>query len=130
MMNSVNYHTVMRAYLTCALWAEFEPHLRPRATAQSKSKALDYIHRFIEAHTSLVNQALSSPGYSEEQFGHDLWLTSQGHGAGFWCRSELSEPTESNPSESIGETLGNLVGYGTKFPGQDHESYRGWFYLT
>jgi hypothetical protein len=27
----------------------------------------------------------------EEQAGHDLWLTRQGHGAGFWDRGELYE---------------------------------------
>lgn len=26
---------------------------------------------------------------SSEQFGHDLWLTREGHGAGFWDRRDL-----------------------------------------
>jgi hypothetical protein len=27
--------------------------------------------------------------YSPEQLGHDLWLTRNGHGAGFWDRKEI-----------------------------------------
>jgi hypothetical protein len=28
-------------------------------------------------------------GHPEAAFGHDLWLTLQGHGTGFWDRTEL-----------------------------------------
>lgn len=37
-------------------------------------------------------------GYSEEQAGRDLWLTANGHGAGFWDRSELE-------ADGLGEAL-------------------------
>lgn len=30
----------------------------------------------------------------EELAGHDFWLTRNGHGAGFWDRSELDKPTQ------------------------------------
>lgn len=32
--------------------------------------------------------------YTDERFGHDFWLTRNGHGAGFWDRAELEIPFE------------------------------------
>lgn len=38
--------------------------------------------------------------------GHDLWLTRNGHGAGFWDRG----------AGALGDQLTALVGHGTKYP--------------
>jgi hypothetical protein len=45
---------------------------------------------FQRANEALLSEAYAR-GYSEEQAGHDYWLTRNGHGAGFWCRDELEE---------------------------------------
>lgn len=40
------------------------------------------IHNFIKENDDAIKQS----GMSDEQLGHDLWLTRNGHGAGFWDR--------------------------------------------
>jgi hypothetical protein len=36
-------------------------------------------------------EAVERFGGNEERMGHDFWLTRNGHGAGFWDRSELDQ---------------------------------------
>lgn len=43
-------------------------------------------------------------GYDDTNAGHDLWLTRNGHGAGFWDRDALSECVPETD-----ETLGDLL---------------------
>ena len=55
--------------------------------AEVTSKNLqDACNRFLEEHAALINQALDQDGYSLEQAGHDLALSCNGHGAGFFDR--------------------------------------------
>lgn len=49
-------------------------------------------------------EAYAREGYSEERAGHDYWLTRNGHGAGFWDRSELDEG-------SLGDKLSDACRY-------------------
>ena len=51
--------------------------------------------------------------------GHDLWLTSRGHGAGFWDRDPLK-------AEDLGDMLSAVT---EQFSGTYAEFYRGWLYL-
>jgi hypothetical protein len=44
-----------------------------------------------------------------DHLGHDFWFTRNGHGAGFWDRSELQE-------DGLGERLSELCGWRTEFP--------------
>jgi len=88
------------AFITCAIWADAPEGTRPRATAQAKQCALAYI---VSAFTSdpklkpLIASILQNQEYGWDNgrrdapaaFGHDLWLTSQGHGTGFWDREAL-----------------------------------------
>lgn len=82
-----------RAYLECAAWsstegengeiqiddlmnsgeAEWAPETIARAVADCRD--------FQEANAELLTRA-----GSEEQNGHDFWLTRNGHGTGFWDR--------------------------------------------
>ena len=48
---------------------------------------------FMENYPTICR--MTSMGYTWEQVGHDFWLTSQGHGAGFWDRG----------LEELGDTL-------------------------
>ena len=41
---------------------------------------------FQEAYADDLAAAYDEHGYTPEQAGHDLWLTRNGHGAGFWDR--------------------------------------------
>lgn len=44
---------------------------------------------FIRLHLDSVIMAVTRTGYSWERLAHDLWLTRNRHGAGFWDRMEL-----------------------------------------
>ena len=41
---------------------------------------------FFENNAEMIKGALETPGYDIKQVGHDLWLTRNGHGVGFWDR--------------------------------------------
>ncbi len=49
-------------------------------SADSKIRTYEDVVRFLELAGSSVD------GLSEDEIGHDIWLTRNGHGAGFWDR--------------------------------------------
>ena len=82
--------TVLTAYVECALWAstdwdDGEPldglysadDLAPEALASMRAEVADFLGACSELDLSPI---------TAEQFGHDFWLTRNGHGAGFWDR--------------------------------------------
>lgn len=131
--------TVTEHYLIAALWADSPEGTRPRIPKATQAKAWEICAAFIHANEALFLQAMergengygSHPdaGSPEAAFGYDLWLTSQGHGTGFWDRKELDIMGPSD-TETLGERLTDAVkhalGYGTVCP----EFYRGWLYLN
>lgn len=86
--------TMLEAYLECALWSSTdnadesggEPldknytrfDLAPEAQAQAYADCRAFVELCAEA-------KIDNP-QSDEQIGHDFWLTRNGHGAGFWDR--------------------------------------------
>lgn len=85
---------ILQHYLECALWASPEVDengqelfcydekytihdFSPEAVAWCASE----IARFVEGAGALLD------GWAPEQVGHDLWLTRNHHGAGFWDRN-------------------------------------------
>ena len=79
---------ILDGYLKAALWAETDDNddpLEDNYTARdidsgSISKAKRDIKKFVQ----MAGDLLMVDGNDEEQIGHDLWLTRNGHGAGFW----------------------------------------------
>lgn len=49
---------------------------------------------------------LDCTGASPQQIGHDLWLTRNGHGAGFWDREDLYGPITSEHLTAYAEAIG------------------------
>lgn len=76
-------------------------------------KIVDDCTKFQNDNKELLERAYDTNGYDTTQAGHDLWLTRNGHGAGFWDRG-LGE---------IGETL-------TKAANAMGETYIGEFLMT
>ena len=84
--------TMLDAYIECALWStadESTPEggepldqnysasdLAPETLAEMASDC----ERFAKVNEAFIGDA------PEYQVGHDLWLTRNGHGAGFWDR--------------------------------------------
>jgi hypothetical protein len=68
--------------------------------------ALRHIRRdcaAFKAQAGALLEAAYERGYSEERAGHDLWLTRNGHGVGFWDRDELA------PDDDEYERLTNVM---------------------
>ena len=80
----------LHAYFICALWSSLDEQGRPlddlaevdHIHAESKDKARAECISFIEAN----KDDLDATGADASQHGHDLWLTRNHHGAGFWDR--------------------------------------------
>jgi len=113
MMNDtqVNDKIVLNNYIEAAIWTEEENEGLEGASmeyvhADSLIDSWQDVKKFILMAGSLLD------GMESEQIGHDLWLTRNGHGTGFWDRG-LGEK---------GETLTKLASsMGTKnlFWGED-----------
>jgi len=77
------------AYITCALWSSTDEQGQPLDAAFSVD---DLAPATLQAMISDCQdfQAFCKPEdlilQSDEQNGHDFWLTRNGHGAGFWDR--------------------------------------------
>lgn len=122
---------VAKHFVIAAIWADSEEGTNPRACTQTHRVAFGICKAFIDANLALFNRAMecSDNGYgshpdagsAEASFGHDLWLTSQGHGTGFWDRDELGD--------DLGKALTAALEQFSKTVNIDHEQYRGWFYI-
>jgi hypothetical protein len=81
--------TVVEHYLVAALWTEEETLKEDYGvegatiydiSKEDWEKATSDVRRFME----LAGDA--TEGIGAEQLGHDIWLTRNGHGTGFWDR--------------------------------------------
>ena len=127
-----------RHYLIAALWADCEEGTHPRETRQARAYALDACRAFVAAIGPLFDEAMArhAEGYGKHSdcgndepacaaMGHDLWLTSRGHGTGFWGRDALARG-------DLGERLSSFCGWRAKGNGPGEPcayQYRGWFYI-
>lgn len=120
-------------YLICALWADSEEGSRPRVTKQAREKAIADCRIFCEmAGPELLREVQrrkvdgygAHPDCGEDHpefaaMGHDLWLTRNGHGAGFWDRKALEADELGDKLSEIARSMGSA----------NYEFYRSWFYL-
>jgi len=122
---------VAKHYVIAALWADSDEDTHPRCPAKTHAVAFNICKRFIDQNNDLFNAAMAraSVGYgshpeagsAEAAFGHDLWLTTMGHGTGFWDREELE-------ADGLGKKLtAACMLFSFSYP--DFEFYRGWLYL-
>ena len=81
------YEDIKQAYIACMLWSsgegEFDNKTIEDFAPETIYKIDMDIHRFMLENGSKIKDI------DKEQVGHDLWLTRNHHGAGFWDRPEL-----------------------------------------
>jgi hypothetical protein len=85
-----------KAYLECILWAETDDvgdplddtHTIEDFAPEAIAKAVDDCARFQAANVTELARYDSPHWTAEELGGHDLWLTRNHHGAGFWDRDD------------------------------------------
>ena len=94
---------IVRGYLECALWASTDEDDFPLDenfdtedfAEEAITQAIAECAAFVDANTAdcdAYREQREAMGYGRSQgtiddyLGHDLWLTRNGHGAGFWDR--------------------------------------------
>ncbi len=96
----------VRAYLAAAHWLETGEEGQPAKSREFSEGAKDAATRtcamFYTVARCELEKAITLPGYDEDLAGVDLWLTQNGHGAGFFDRKVLVD-------NEIGERLTELV---------------------
>jgi len=79
------------AYITAAYWADTgdidQPDADTPASVEFRTAAIEDCTAFYYECGAILKAiaGLSTP-YGADQAGHDLWLTRNGHGVGFWDR--------------------------------------------
>jgi len=93
-----NLADIVTNYLAAALWTNEMDEFSAVCDIDTDTKAEATVHcqRFLKEADSLLTEE-----WTDEQIGHDLWLTRGGHGAGFWDRNkpnakEISEIASKN----------------------------------
>lgn len=82
--------TITKHYAICALWSSVDDEGKPLDSAfgiddidpATYAQMTDDAEDFVNANRDLLEQSKQS----DEQIGHDFWLTRNHHGAGFWDR--------------------------------------------
>jgi hypothetical protein len=86
--DNYNIDEILNSYLETALWAETsdENELEGKTIEEidenSKQQAISDIKKFVETATKTASDELSQ--YDAKSLGHNLWLSRNGHGAGFF----------------------------------------------
>lgn len=107
--------TAGSAFALSAVWADCDDGTRPRVTDQLQATGMHLAVWLAQVEPAAVAAAIDRRGLSD--FGHDLFLTARGHGAGFWDRQELREG-------DVGDTLSGVL----RRVHLETEQYRG--YMT
>lgn len=80
-----NIEVIAQHYLMAVLFTECGPDAEFSGDDPMSQKALDSITADCAEFVKRAGDLLCDD-WSDEQTGHDLWLTRNGHGAGFWDR--------------------------------------------
>lgn len=85
--------TIKTAYLEAAAFTDLgdedQPPSHAEPSALDKSRAYLECRNFLWACESL---GFDMKPFDPAQIGHDIWLTRNGHGVGFWDRPEVYGP--------------------------------------
>jgi hypothetical protein len=85
-----NTKAVVDGYIACAIWADCPEEDQKHCVGPSsefEAKAYADVADFLSL---LSERGIDSSEWTDEQLGHDFWLTRQGHGTGFWDRGRAA----------------------------------------
>lgn len=111
---------ITRHYLVCALWSSTDENGEPLDDGhdiddifeETKAQAREDISDFLRL---LDREGVEwRDDWTLEQFGHDFWLTRNGHGAGFWDRAPANQPSKRQLGDTLSEwaeTMGEVYLY-------------------
>lgn len=81
-MGQLEYE-ILEGYLEAAFWTE-EEQLEGKTISDLSPEANESANNDVLYFMDVAGEQLQ--GMEPKQIGHDLWLTRNGHGAGFWDR--------------------------------------------
>lgn len=85
----IDLDAITRSYLDSALWADYERSY-DKGMRHDDLPAFTWVEAINDVELFVTTALESDPdilnGLSCGDIGHNLWLTRQGHGAGFWSR--------------------------------------------
>lgn len=98
--------TLLDAYMECALWSSSDlsvPEPSDRSlqdrgfgirdfAATTAQEMYEDCEAFVRENWAHIEQVLGYDTYDETNIGHDLWLSRNGHGAGFFDRVSSGHP--------------------------------------
>lgn len=118
-------------FLAAIEFAEFDQDQAPRFTLEALKTALDAVLGYLQANKSLIKELLAVVNLNGGSFGHNLWLTFRGHGAGFFdlpmlYRQSLT-PAQQKDLESIATRLTESASNSALPLNFEHSN--GWIYL-
>jgi len=112
--------TVVKEYLTTALWAETDEEGDPLNDAYTVAdidpESVGFARYDVAAFWATNREAidaLHALGFEDGQIAHDFWLTRNRHGAGFWD-GDYPEPHASTLTDSA-----HAFGEQDMYPGDD-----------
>lgn len=107
-----NHEAMLQGYIACALWADLsdddgEPldnYSIDDVAEKSISKARENCILFYYENKADIELFMDELDLDESDIGHNLWLTSKGHGTGFWDRaSSLNQPEAYEAGKRLSE---------------------------
>lgn len=120
---------IVAGFCAAAAWADSEEGNHPRFSNAERANVETYVRAFLAAYPQLSRAALDRDDYgwwqglrnAGEAFGHDLYLTARGHGAGFADRDALG---------ALAQPLHDVLRNGWKVWEVELMQSRGWLYLS
>lgn len=114
---AIDLDKMVRGYCECALFADCGPddethdkEWSQALTEQSVADCAAFLVYINEQKPGLLDAiAENAAEYSDERFGHDFWLTRNGHGAGYWDREELKFGPVHGSTIEAGDALSTLA---------------------
>jgi hypothetical protein len=85
----MNIEKILDHYAICALWSSTDDDGDPLDHYDIEDidpDTLEAMRADVAEFVETNKELLLSSGQSDEQIGHDFWLTRNHHGAGFWDR--------------------------------------------
>lgn len=115
----IKYHDIddiLKNYLEAVLWTngedeDFEDKTIYDFSKSSIKNSKKEIEWFVKSAGKYINNI------SDDNIGHDLWLTRNGHGSGFWYRGYSEKITD------LLEHLCELLGSVDAYVGDDEQVY-------
>ncbi len=101
--------SVLRGYLECALWSSNDdggPLDRSHTINDIAWEAVIQAAKDVDAFMAACDFLdLGHDGHGYESVGHDLWLTRNGHGAGYW---DGDYPVHGNGLTTLARGMGEV----------------------